>query len=330
MPQNIKDNIQKMQEIPEGPLVSIVVITYNSAKYVIETLESVKTQTYKNIELIISDDFSTDNTLEICKIWLENNRRHFMSAKLLDYHINTGIAPNCNRGIRVASGAWIKLIAGDDYLHNDAILNMFETIDQYPEAKIVIGKTKIFKSNSESIIKETGVCSNNLPIKSQQKLVLRKHIPTRAVSAFIRKDVFLNNGLFDERFPFFEDYPFFLKNVLSGMKIYYCQKVISYYRIHSGSIGGQDSLFIHPNYFISRRDFTREIHLKLLRDRRMYFWYFVSWLDNYYRDTIYRRGNTKRESRKFGMLIISSFSHLLKKISLSFDNFIIYCYGKLA
>ena len=47
------------------PLVSIIVITYNSAKFVLETLESAKAQTYQNIELIISDDCSSDNTIEI-------------------------------------------------------------------------------------------------------------------------------------------------------------------------------------------------------------------------------------------------------------------------
>ena len=330
MNQNIKNNLQNKQTYPEGPLVSIVVITYNSVKYVIETLESIKNQTYKNIELIISDDSSTDNTLEVCRIWLENNRSHFVSVKLLNCHTNTGMAPNCNRGVRATNGTWIKLIAGDDYLHKDAIRSILDTIDKYPEAKIIIGKTRIFNHNVKEKIKETMVCHNNLTIRAQQRLILRKHIPTRIVSAFIRKDVFTVNGFFDESFPFFEDYPFFLKNVLSGNKIYYSQEVISYYRISQDSIGGQKKYFIQPNYFTSRSGFTREIHLKLLRDRRMYFWYFVSWLDNYYREIIYRRGNTKRESRKIGMLIISSFSHLLKKISLSFDNFIIYCYEKLA
>ena len=56
-----------------NPLVSIIVITYNSAKFVLETLESAKAQTYQNIELIISDDGSTDNTVQICREWLKNN-----------------------------------------------------------------------------------------------------------------------------------------------------------------------------------------------------------------------------------------------------------------
>ncbi|MDR0890977.1 MAG: glycosyltransferase [Endomicrobium sp.] len=50
-----------------NPLVSVCVITYNSSKYVLETLESIKTQTYQNIELIVSDDCSTDDTVEVCE-----------------------------------------------------------------------------------------------------------------------------------------------------------------------------------------------------------------------------------------------------------------------
>ena len=56
-----------------NPLVSVVVITYNSCKYVRETLESAKMQTYRNIELIVTDDGSTDATVDICRKWLEAN-----------------------------------------------------------------------------------------------------------------------------------------------------------------------------------------------------------------------------------------------------------------
>ena len=57
-----------------NPLVSINVITYNSSKFVLETLESAKAQTYQNIELIVSDDCSTDNTVEICNLILIKQR----------------------------------------------------------------------------------------------------------------------------------------------------------------------------------------------------------------------------------------------------------------
>ena len=63
-------------------LVSIITPTYNSAKYVLETLESIKSQTYHNIELIISDDASQDNTVDICELWLKENKERFRNSDL--------------------------------------------------------------------------------------------------------------------------------------------------------------------------------------------------------------------------------------------------------
>ena len=105
----------------ELPLVSIVVITYNSSKYVLETLESIKAQTYQNIELIISDDCSTDNTFEICKEWLLINKSRFKKAELVTTSRNGGIAANVNNAIKYCKGTWIKNIAGDDILFNTCI-----------------------------------------------------------------------------------------------------------------------------------------------------------------------------------------------------------------
>jgi glycosyltransferase involved in cell wall biosynthesis len=64
-------------------LVSIVVITYNSSKYILETLESIKQQTYKNLELIITDDCSKDNTVVLCQDWLDVNKHGFIRTKLI-------------------------------------------------------------------------------------------------------------------------------------------------------------------------------------------------------------------------------------------------------
>lgn len=105
----------------EEPLVSIIVITYNSSKYVLETLESAKAQTYKNIELIISDDGSTDETIKICQEWLNTNQHEFVNTELITVEKNTGIPANCNRGVKVAKGEWIKVLAGDDVMLDDAI-----------------------------------------------------------------------------------------------------------------------------------------------------------------------------------------------------------------
>ena len=113
---NNNDTLEKQ------PLVSIIVITYNSSKYVLETLESAKAQTYQNIELIVSDDCSIDNTVEICREWIENNKERFVRTELITAEKNTGIPANCNRGVKAAQGEWVKLIAGDDILYNNCII----------------------------------------------------------------------------------------------------------------------------------------------------------------------------------------------------------------
>jgi glycosyltransferase involved in cell wall biosynthesis len=89
-------------------LVSVIIVTYNSSEFIIETLESVKEQSYKIIELIITDDASTDNTVLKCEQWLSENKSHFLSTKLITIDKNSGIVANRNRGLSAASGEWVK------------------------------------------------------------------------------------------------------------------------------------------------------------------------------------------------------------------------------
>ena len=78
------------------PLVSISLLTYNSDRFVLETLESVKAQTWQHIELIISDDGSTDQTVMICSNWLVENQQRFNKTQLITVAQNTAIPSNWN------------------------------------------------------------------------------------------------------------------------------------------------------------------------------------------------------------------------------------------
>lgn len=95
-------------------MISIVVMTYQSSKFIIEALESIKNQTWGNLELIISDDASTDNTIELCNAFVTNNKSRFINSIIITSKVNTGIPSNYNRGIRAASGEWIKFVDADD------------------------------------------------------------------------------------------------------------------------------------------------------------------------------------------------------------------------
>lgn len=90
-------------------LVSIIIPTYNCEKYISETIKSVINQTYKNWEMIIVDDCSTDNTVKILNNYLIDNRIIFLQNT-----INQGAAESRNKALKKAKGKWIAFLDGDD------------------------------------------------------------------------------------------------------------------------------------------------------------------------------------------------------------------------
>lgn len=225
------------------PVVSVVVITYNSSAYVLETLESIKAQTYQHIELIVSDDGSKDETVAVCEKWLLENKNRFVDAKVITTPKNTGTPSNCNRGINESAGTWVKIIAGDDVLCIDYIELCLEYISNSKNTMEFIW-TNIQRYN------DTFEKGSALPIESfsQYKLnsvevtpkeqfeILLRFNPIKAISFFARRDSLFKVGLYNERYPLFEDWPMWLNITQKGYKIYYLDFIGVKYRIHSGSI----------------------------------------------------------------------------------------------
>lgn len=224
------------------PLVSIIVITYNSSEYVLETLESAKDQTYENIELIVSDDCSTDNTVNVCKEWINGNRIFFQRVELINSRKNTGIPANCNRGINASKGEWIKLIAGDDLLDKSLLFSQIEYIDKHSEIHALWTNVATFHDtekgrvfNIPEGISELSINRDEITPQQQFQIMLRQN-PVFAGSLIIKRDVFRQIGLFDESYPSFEDLPFLHKLLLNHYKLHYLNIVGAYYRKHSKSV----------------------------------------------------------------------------------------------
>ena len=101
------------------PLISIIIPIYNVEKYLDRCLKSVVNQTYANLEIILVDDGSTDNSPVICDLWVERDRR------IRAFHIkNNGAANARNFGLLHANGDYIGFVDSDDYCE----LNLFETL----------------------------------------------------------------------------------------------------------------------------------------------------------------------------------------------------------
>lgn len=102
-------------------LVSILIPCYNHEKYIDDCMESLYAQTYKNIELIISDDCSTDNSYEKLMNWKTRLEEKFVNVYIKKNNINQGITKNLNNMLNLANGKYIKVLASDDMLVSSAI-----------------------------------------------------------------------------------------------------------------------------------------------------------------------------------------------------------------
>jgi alpha-1,3-rhamnosyltransferase len=234
-------------------LVTVGIATYNSAKFIEETLESVKTQSYPSIELLVSDDCSKDNTIEVVENWLSLNKQSFVAVKLLKVDTNTGVSANCNRIFNNATGIFVKLLAGDDILLNTCIEDNMGYINKFPNTKVVFSQVGIFqdvyKPNHFSRIKPTEVPNNlmtpDFDAKKQFETLLEGDRITYTPSVFFERQVVISLGGFDEEFRLVEDYPMWLKLTSSGVRLSYFNKVTVGYRVHgmaANNVGG-DYLF---------------------------------------------------------------------------------------
>lgn len=229
-------------EVINQPLVSVIVVTYNSSKFVLETLESVRKQTYSNIELIITDDCSTDNTLEICECWIKENSDSFVYTNIITSKKNTGIPSNCNRGVKRSRGEWVKFIAADDYLLERCIDDNLFFIKENPEAKFVV--SNLLEMNCSGVlIEKTNEINKGLlfyfsakTFASQLKAYIRWPEFLNSPTFFINRDLLKEINYFDEDYRIYEDMPLIYRVNLKGYRLYYMDKKTVKYRVHINSI----------------------------------------------------------------------------------------------
>lgn len=238
--------MKRSTDTDKNPLVSIIVITYNSAKYVIETLESAKAQTYQNIELIISDDCSTDTTVAVCKDWLLGNEDRFIRTKLITTPVNTGIPKNCNRGLYASKGEWVKLIAGDDALMLDCIKDNIEFVhsnsdinfcfSDYESYLNIFDSKNLIENNSHYL--ENSIKFSRLKSEFQLKVLARGQL-INAPSTFLNRNEIIKIGGYSEEYRNMEDWPTYFNILKSEHKFYFLPTKTVKYRLHSNSISNK-------------------------------------------------------------------------------------------
>jgi alpha-1,3-rhamnosyltransferase len=266
------------------------------------------------LELIVTDDASKDDTVKICREWIENNKNRFVRVDLKTVEKNTGIAKNCNRGLKMADGEWLKFIAGDDILMDDCIKDNLLFANE--------NKDICFITSQIQTIDESGNFLNaeefdydalqkyyfSKPAQKQLKTYVRLPIFLNSPAFFIRKDAIIIAGGFDERFKIYEDICLIYRMNVNNYRIYNLEKNTVKYRIHDNAISRNTTDEIESRRKIEQLlifDIYRRKHLIKLNPIDLSV-YYETWLNYEYK---------------------GFFGHKAKKVLLKFSLF--YWYLKI-
>lgn len=211
-------------------LVSIIVPIFNSEKYVLKCLSSLKQQSYSNIEVIIVNDGSTDNTKTICQNYIIYDK-HF-------HLINTqhmGVSHARNVGIKLSKGQYIIFVDGDDFVSHDYVETLVHSIKELNVDLVCADYYTVEndKINNDFSDKKTEILDN---IAAINLLHNDKYFCGYLWNKIFIKQIIISNNLsFDTRVKIWEDMLFCLEYLLCIKNIAYIHKRIYYYVIHSDS-----------------------------------------------------------------------------------------------
>lgn len=249
------------------PLVSIRILTYNSSNYIVETLDSVFQQTYPNIELVISDDCSKDNTVDVCKAWIEAHGSRFKNVIFLTVPQNTGVCANSKRSLEATTGDWIKGLGGDDCLYPNAI-EEFVRFVQEQQCEICACRMDYMDENSKDLDKKPSFAHaayiNNLqyPYEKQYRMIKEDLIVPGPVLFYSRK-VYETTGGPDPKYGPCDEWSFIYKVLKAGFRIMLLDKILLRYRIRTESLTRYRKMDTNHVYIKNVKMFMKDV---LIRD----------------------------------------------------------------
>ena len=205
------------------PRVSVIVPTYNRGQYIAQALESVFAQTFRDYEIIVIDDGSTDNTQEI----LKNFEGRIRSL----YQENQGISKTRNRAIKESTGEFIAFLDSDDFWEPIKLEEQVKILDSHPDVGIVYARMPIINENGETIgMKPAGVSGRNF----RELLQVWGDLPTSTVMT--RRVCFEKVGLFEPDLEPMEDIDMWIR-IAKFYDLYEVEnKILAYYRRHEEQI----------------------------------------------------------------------------------------------
>lgn len=193
-----------------SPQVSIVIPSYNSEAYIRETLDSILGQTFRDFEVLVVDDGSTDRTCDIVATY-------GISVRLITQK-NSGVCAARNRGIEQARGQYICLVDHDDYWFPHKLSRQIEKLQEHPDVGVVFSWFQYWEADSDGRFPNpSSIDLSKYPDGVSEKysgwiyheFLLDCWMQTS--TATFRREVFERCGTFDESLPFGEDWDLWIR-----------------------------------------------------------------------------------------------------------------------
>lgn len=241
-----------------SPLVSVIIPVYNGAAYIAEALESILNQTYENIEIIIIDDGSTDNSLDIVKGFRSDK------IKIIVNECNIGLAATRNRGLKAAEGEYIALMDGDDVSFPNRLSAQVNLLEKHPDVGLVSSHFITFEEDLQ-----TGKQSvKKVPLDSDY---IAARLPFQSViccpSAMMRTAVLNDhNLLFNETLKVSEDWDLWYR-MSQVANVSNVDEILLYYRKHGNNLSKKrEEMYRHKIMLIQKSFLDNGFDIKDLFD----------------------------------------------------------------
>lgn len=208
--------------------LSVIIPAYNAAKTIERCLDSVINQTYNNLEIIVVNDGSSDDTLKICKKYVKKDNRIIVIN-----NENKGVSYSRNCGIEIASGDYITFIDADDYLDLNCfeiVLSKFNKDIDFVRYNFKLDGDKGFNNNLYELKDQM------IELNEKTRCNVFKHfltgynpIPNLVMLLIIKAEI-VKKIQFNEKLSMMEDVDFYIKLMLISNKVYFCdEKLYNYY-----------------------------------------------------------------------------------------------------
>lgn len=203
-------------------LASVIIPAYNMSRYVREAVESAVNQTYP-VEVIVVDDGSTDDTRELLEPYISARKIQYI------YQYNRGLAGARNTGIRAAAGSYIAFLDADDLFLPTKVERQIQALEDHPDYGVCYSDLLHFTDEPREFFHHRYEYPSG---DIFEPLLHRQFINPLVVLA--RREVFEQYGFFDEAFRRSEDWELWLRFSRVGVKFYYLDEILAYYRIRRG------------------------------------------------------------------------------------------------